>query len=730
MSRSAIAALLSLLALPSAAPAATPPSDPDARAAAVEAQMTDDERFQLLHSVVTVSYPPYVESPYKDVKAMAGYVPGIPRLGIPAQTMTDASLGVTNPLQLRPGDVATALPSGLAIAATFDPELARRAAAMVGREARAKAFNVLLAPGINLTRDPRNGRNFEYLGEDPLLTGIMGGAAVQGIQSQRVVSAIKHFALNDQETQRFTLDAVIDEAGLRESDLLAFEIAIERGKPGSVMCAYNHVNGTPACGSDFLLNQVLKRDWRYPGWVMSDWGPIRDDYVSGGLDQQAGANMDSQIWFDGPLRERLADGRTSRNRISDMVRRILRSLYAVGVDPTASESPIDYPAHAKVAREVAENGIVILKNDGALPLAADARSILVIGGHADIGVLSGAGSSQVTPVGGPAAIIPVGGPLPMGLLARQLYMPSSPLRALQAALPKAAIQYDSGHQPEAAAAAAAGADVVILFATHWQSEGFDAGSMTLPQGQDRLIDMVARANPNVIVVLETGNPVTMPWLNTVKAVVEAWYPGQEGGRAIADVLTGAVNPSGRLPMTFPVSERQNPRPEIPGLGAAPGKNVTVPYSEGSDVGYRWFAARGEKPQFPFGHGLGYTRFEHGRLRIKAGAEITASFTVTNSGPRSGADVPQIYLVEAAGRKLQRLGGFAKVRLKPGETSKVTVTLEPRVIADWVNGAWQIEAGAYRFALGKSADELGPSVMVNLKSRRWGSDGAAARNMTR
>lgn len=686
--------------------------------------MTDDERFQLLHSVVTVSYPPYVQSPFKDVKAMAGYVPGIPRLGIPAQAMTDASLGVTNPLQLRVGDVATALPSGLAIASTFDPELARRAAAMVGSEARAKAFNVLLAPGINLTRDPRNGRNFEYLGEDPLLTGIMGGAAVQGIQSQRVVSAIKHFALNDQETQRFTLDAVIDEAGLRESDLLAFEIAIERGKPGSVMCAYNHVNGAPACGSDFLLNKVLKSDWRYPGWVMSDWGPVQDDYVSGGLDQQAGANMDSQIWFDGPLRKRVAEGSTSRSRISDMVRRILRSLYAVGVDPTPEERPIDYPAHAKIAREVAQNGIVLLKNDGALPLAANAKSILVIGGHADIGVLSGGGSSQVTPVGGPAAIIPIGAPMPMGLLARQLYMPSPPLRALQAALPKADIRYDSGYQAEVAAAAARSADVVILFATHWQGEGFDAGSMTLPEGQDRLISMVARANPNVTVVLETGNPVTMPWLGEVRAVVEAWYPGQEGGAAIADVLTGAVNPSGRLPMTFPVSERQNPRPEIPGLGAAAGEKITVPYNEGSDVGYRWFAARGETPLFPFGHGLGYTTFEHGRLVIKAGTEISARFTVTNSGALPGADVPQVYLVDASGRRLQRLAGFAKVRLQPKETRSVTVTLEPRVIAEWVDGAWQIEGGIYRFALGKSAGELGPATTVRLAARRWRPEGAA------
>lgn len=714
--------LLTYLALSSifccvTATAGPPATDPDTRAAATEASLTDEERFQLLRGIMPLpmagSPPPPVGIPYT-----AGYIQGIPRLGIPDLLETDASLGVTNPMQLRKDDVSTALPSGLALAATFNPRLAFAGGTMAGAETRAKGFNILLGGGVNLARDPRNGRNFEYLGEDPLLAGVIAGEAIRGIQSAGVVSTVKHYALNAQETLRSSLNATIAEAGLRESDLLAFQIAIERGQPGSVMCAYNQVNGEYACGNDFLLNTVLKHDWHYPGWVMSDWGAVHDvSYFAKGLDQQSGSQLDKQVWFDGPLRAEVAAGNVPKARVSDAVRRILRSLYAVGADRPLAIGPIDFAAHAKIARETAEQGIVVLKNEGILPLSATTRSILVVGGHADFGVLSGGGSSQVTPSNGAPLVIPMGGDGMMAIFNRQLYMPSSPLAALKAALPNATISYDSGYERGAAAAQAKHADLVIVFATRWQGEASDSDSLSLPDGQDALIAGLANANSNIVVVLETGNPVAMPWLADVKGVIAAWYPGQEGGAAIADVLSGAVNPSGRLPITFPRSLTQNPRPVLPGLGLPQGSAQDVPYPEGSDVGYRWFAAHGEVPLFAFGHGLSYASFAHDGLKLVAGKTLTASFTVTNTGARAGADVPQLYLVSAAGHKRLRLAGFDKVELAPGASKSLVVTIDPRLLADWENGGWIIKGGTYGFALGKSATDLGPVVGIHLPERR-------------
>jgi beta-glucosidase len=452
---------------------------------------------------------------------------------------------------------------------------------------------------------------------------------------------------------------------------------------------------------------------------MSDWGAVHDvTYFNAGLDQHSGAELDKQVWFDAPLQAEFAAGRVSRERLADAVHRILRSIYAVGADGLPTEkTAIDYAAHAQVAREAAAAGIVLLKNDGALPLVKSVRSIVVIGGYAIAGVMAGGGSSQVTPVGGPAAIIP----MDMHRLVRrpvgQLIVPSSPVAALKAALPDTKISYDSGYDTAIAAARAASAEVALVFATKWETEGTDSSSLSLPGGQDALIAAVANANPRTIVVLETGNPVTMPWLADVKGVVEAWYPGQEGGRAIADVLVGAVNPSGRLPMTFPADDGQNPRAQLPGLGAPDGTEQAVDYPEGSDVGYRWFAANGQRPLFPFGHGLGYTRFEHEGLKLRGGDAVTVSFTVRNRGAREGADVPQVYLINAAGRRLQRLAGFARVSLRPGQRREVQLKVDPRLLADWDGNGWHIRGGTYGFALGKSAGDLGPVATVELDERR-------------
>jgi beta-glucosidase len=644
----------------------------------------------------------------------------VPRLGIPDIIESDASLGVVNPRQLRPGDVATALPSGLALASSFDAAAAQEAGALIGQEARAKGFNVLLGGGVDLVRDPRNGRNFEYLGEDPLLAGTMAGAAVAGTQSQGVVSTVKHFAVNDQETLRQTLDVRIDEAALRESDLLAFEIAIERGQPGAVMCAYNKVQGDYSCGSDYLLNRVLKGDWGYKGWVMSDWGAVHDvSYLLKGLDQQSGEQLDSQVWFDAPLKAEFAAGHVPAERVADAVRRILRSLYAVGADKPQATAPIDYAAHAQAARRIAAEGLVLLKNDGELPLASEPGRVLVVGGHADAGVLSGGGSSQVTPYGGPPLFVPIGARGSSGAFQRALYMPSSPLKALQNALPKAQIDFESGYDIESAVARAAHADRVIVFATQWQTEGYDHASIALPEGQDALIEALAKANPNVTVVLETGNPVKMPWLHAVKAVLEAWYPGQEGGAVIADALTGTVNPSGHLSVSFPTDETQLARVSIPGLGLPTGAMATTNYTEGADVGYRWYAARNLQPLFVFGFGLSYASFEFSQLELKLSrshhSTVAASFSVRNTSARSGATVPQLYLVSAAGKQCLRLVGFQRVELPPQASSSVALQIDPRMLARWdaVAHHWRISSGTYEFALGHSAGELGPSVKLHL-----------------
>jgi beta-glucosidase len=715
-------ALLACTAANGAEPApVAPPGDPDARAAQVEARLSDAERLQLLHGIMAL--PPGPDDRWSlppGTKITAGYVAGIVRLGIPDLLETDASLGVGNPLQMRAGDVSTALPCGLAIAASFDSELARRGGAVIGSEARAKGFNVLLGGGVNLARDPRNGRNFEYLGEDPLLAGTMAGSAIAGTQSQGVVSTMKHFALAAQETLRFTLDARIDRAALRESDLLAFELALERGQPGSVMCAYNQVNGEYSCGNDWLLARVLKGDWAFKGWVMSDWGAVRDaSYLVKGLDQESGSQLDQQVWFDAPLREALAAGRIGKLQVSAAVRRILRSLYAVGADQATREVAIDYEGHARVAQLMAEEGTVLLKNQGALPLSGDAREILVVGGHADVGVLSGGGSSQVLPYGGPSVIVPIGAPGPMGPLARALYMPSAPLAALRSALPMASVGFQSGYDIGSAVAAAARADAVVVFATQWQGEGYDHASMELPEGQDELIEALAAVNRHVIVVLETGNPVKMPWLGAVNAVVEAWYPGERGGQAIAGVLTGAVNPSGRLPISFPADETQLPRRSLPGLGMPDGSAITVVYGEGSDVGYRWYARQRLTPLFPFGFGLSYTTFELSGLHIRAASGrrsgVSASFTVSNTGARSGAAVAQLYLISQPGTAVRRLAAFQRVSLEPGERRIISLSVDARMLANWDErrGRWGMKSGPYGFALGSSAAALGEVVTASL-----------------
>lgn len=675
--------------------------DPDARAAALLDQMSLDEQIGLLSG-----HMPLVMKPRPDgVQKSAGWVPGLARLDVPDLHETDASLGVS--AAGRRDDLATALPSGLALASSWSLELAREAGATAGAEARAKGFNCLLAGGVNLTREPRNGRNFEYLGEDPLLAGKLAGAAIEGVQSNHIVSTIKHFALNDQETGRMVLSADMDEAGFRESDLLAFRIAIEDGQPGSVMCAYNRFRGTYASENPYLLTDVLRRDWGYQGWVMSDWGAVHGvSAATAGLDQQSGREFDREAFFDDPLRAAVAAGEVPARRIREMAHRILRSMIACGVmDHPVSPGEPDLARGAAVARKAAEAGIVLLKNDGVLPLEG-VRRLAVIGGHADLGVLSGGGSSQVIPKGSVRFDPPPGAP---SWSAGVIWHPDPPLAAIRARAANVEVAFDDGSDPARSAAAAEAADVAIVFATEWATEAQDT-TLVLPDGQDALIAAVAARQRRTLVVLETGNPVLMPWLGEVAAVVEAWYPGSCGGEAIAAALFGEVNPAGRLPITFPASTDQLPHPDLPGAdlpivnSRGDPEPFEVFYAEGSDAGYRWFAKAGHKPLFPFGFGLSYTRFEYADLQAEGGAGARFSFEVSNAGARAGTEVAQVYLETAPDRAQQRLVGWARVHLEPGETRRVTVEAEPRLLASWDTAAhgFRIAGGEHRFFVGPDA----------------------------
>jgi len=690
---------------------------PDARAKLLLAQLTQDEKFQLIRSYYAGPDRP-ADKPFpKGAIASAGYIAPIDRLGIPALEESDAGLGVASSDRMRPGDHATPLPAGPVTAASWDPQVAYRGGAMIGSEAHSKGFNVLLAGGVNLTREPRNGRNFEYAGEDPLLAGTIVGEAIKGIQGQHVISTIKHFALNDQETARNTIDVKIGEQAMRESDLLAFEIAIEQGKPGSVMCSYNKVNGDWACENDYLMNQVLKRDWKYPGFVMSDWGGVHSaaKAVNAGLDQEsAGEVFDKEVYFDAPLRAALAKGEVKQARVDDMVQRILRSMFAVGVfQYPAGKAPIDPQANLKVARETLEAGAVLLRNvQNTLPLEMDKlQSIAVIGAHADKGVLAGGGSSLVTAMGGNAVpgIEPTKWPGPV------MYHPYAPLKALRDAAPKASVQFDEGTNAATAAALAAKSQVAVVFVQKWQTESLDAADLSLPDNQDALVDAVAKANPRTIVVLENSGPVAMPWLDRVGAVLETWYPGGDGGKAIANLLSGKVNPSGRLPVSWPRDASQLPRKDIPGVaGGTPPESVDYAI-EGANVGYRWYQAKDIKPLFPFGYGLSYTQFKHGALKVDAkGHQLKATVDVTNTGSRAGSDVAQVY-VRVPGVKAARLAGYAKVFLKPGEHRTLTIALEPRLLADFdtAKHGWVIHGGDYSVAEGRSSEDLGEPVNVQL-----------------
>jgi beta-glucosidase len=695
---------------------------PEERAELVLKQLTLDEKLALLHGN-GMAHAAQWQMPLTHLaNGGAGYVEGVSRLGIPPLVISDAGYGVRD--SGANGRYSTAMPSSLGATSSWDVDSACEFGTVIGQELRAQGFNMTLGGGVDLAREPRNGRNFEYAGEDPLLAGTVVGNLMKCEQAQHVVGDIKHYVMNDQETGRFFVNSVISKRAMQESDLLAFHIAISIANPGAVMCSYNRINGDFGCENSYTLRDVLKGDWGFKGFVISDWSGTHstEKASAAGLDQeQPMAN------FFGPkLKEAVKAGKVPLSEIDDHARRVLYAEFLSGiVDDPPQTGVVDVEKGFEVSRRVEEKSIVLLKNSPTvLPIdPSKVHTIAIIGGHADVGMISGGGSAQVDPPGG-NAIMPPG----KGATNWQdhIWFPTSPLKALQAKLPNTKIDFDPGTDPKSAANLAKSADLAIVFAYQWLAEDMDVPSLSLPNKQDALIEQVAAANPHTIVVLETGTAVKMPWIDKVAGVVEAWYAGSSGHKALANVLVGDVSPSGKLPLSFPKSEADLPHPDAPKIpsenqvragGVADGGAATanapahagyaVHYDEGAEVGYKWYEAQNKKPLFPFGFGLSYTTYAYSSLSVDSAAK-TVRFTVKNTGERAGTEIAEVYatLPKGADEPYKRLAGWKRVTLAPGESQSITIVIDDRVLQTFDEGknAWSMTKGEYQVMVGGSSDD--------------------------
>jgi beta-glucosidase len=691
-----------------------PQLSPEDRADLVLKELTLDEKIALLHGNGMAHAANWQTQLTDLANGGAGYVEGVKRLGIPGLVISDAAYGVRD--SGANGRYSTALPSSLGAASSWDTESACQYGAVIGSELRAQGFNMTLGGGVDLAREPRDGRTFEYAGEDPLLAGTIVGNLMKCEQAQHVVGDIKHFAMNDQDTGRNFVNAIISRRGMQESDLLAFHIGISIANPAAVMCSYNRVNGDYACEDSYLLHDVLKSQWGFKGFVDSDWGGTHstEKASAAGLDQEQPMGN----WFGPKLKDAVDAGRVPLSEIDDHARRVLYAEFLSGiVDDPPHKSVVDVQKGLDVAQHVEENSIVLLKNRNAvLPIVPSrVHSIAIIGGHADVGMISGGGSAQVDPPGGNAIMPPGKGAT---VWQEHIWFPTSPLAALRDKLPHTKIAFDPGIDPSSAAKLARSSDIAIVFAYQWESEGMDLPNLSLPDNQDALIEQVAAANPHTIVVLETGTAVTMPWLDKVSGVVETWFAGSSGHKALANVLVGDVNPSGKLAISFPKSEQDLPHPDIPklpphtrGQGAdpvnagSPVASYSVTYTEGAEVGYKWYQAQHKTPLFPFGFGLSYTTFAYSTLNVDSTAR-TARFTVRNTGTRAGIEIAQVYatLPQGSDESFSRLAGFARITLAPGKSQTVTVSIDPRVLEtfDEADESWNLASGAYKILVGPSS----------------------------
>jgi len=704
---------------------------PDQRADMVVKEMTLDEKLQLVNGTGWGVLRKGDRVPARS-NLGAGFLDGIDRLGIPDINEADSAVGIRMAaLQSR---YATLLPSALGAASSWDTDGAFLYGSVIGRELRQQGYNMSIGGGVNITREPRNGRNFEYAGEDPVLAGTMTGNLMRGVIAQHVMSDIKHYALNDQETGRNVVNVLLDKKAMRESDLLAFQIAIGISNPSAVMCSYNLVNGHYACENDYLLNQVLKKDFAFKGFVLSDWGGTHSTVKAAlaGLDQDMPGDDD---FFGRKLKQAIQNGEVPQSRLDDMTHRILRSMFAAGVvDNPPVRMVVDPFRGLDDAQHIAEESIVLLRNEAhLLPLKPAAPgSIVLIGSHADVGVLSGGGSAQVDPPGG-NAINPQPGPAHWG---EPTYFPSSPLKFISAKTTGHKVSFDPGTDLTAAASAAKSAAVAIVFVNQPMREGIDAATLSLPHNQDALVEAVAAANPNTIVVLETGGPVSMPWANKVKGILAAWYPGIGGAQALANILFGDVNPSGKLPVTFAKDDADLPHPQIVGKAIEAKTKVLAPdarpaggednkhleqfdltYTEGAKVGYKWFDAEKKEPLFPFGFGLTYTTFTESGLTVDD-AHRTVRFTVKNTGSREGTEIAQVYvaLPTAANENYKRLVTWQRVKLAPGESKTVDLPLNPLYLSvfDPEKDAFQLLPGDYKVMLGSSSRNLPQTATLKVQ----------------
>jgi beta-glucosidase len=656
---------------------------PDARARELVNKMTLDEKIQELHGI-------------RDAERYR-VVPGVPRLGIPDFHITNGPAGAGpggNPTAATQAK-ATALPAPIALAATWDLKLANLNGAVAAGEAKELGSGLLEAPDINIARVPQNGRTFESYGEDPYLAGQISVNNIIGIQDQDVIANVKHYAANNQETDRLSVNEEIDERALREIYLPAFETSIKQGHSASVMCAYNKVNGTFCCENDPLMNQILKKEWGFDGFVISDFGAVHSTIPSAlaGLDLE----MPTGKYFGDDLKAAVESGKVPMSVIDDKLIRRFRAMMAFGIfDHPPVAKPLSPQPNGAVARRLAEEGMVLLKNDGAvLPLnAAKLKSIALIGPFAVKAMTGGGGSSHVIPL---YAVDPLDG-----------------LRSH--AGEKVAVNLNDGSDIPQAVSAASAADIAIVMVGDNEREGRDH-LISLNGNQDQLVQAVAAANPHTVVVVKSGSAVLMPWADNVPAILEAWYPGEEDGNAVADVLFGDYNPSGKLPLTFPKNLADVP------AGTAeqyPGVDKVAHYSEGIFVGYRHYDAKGIAPLFPFGHGLSYTSFAYKDLKISPAnvslngnndRTVSVDLNVSNTGSVAGAEVVQLYLgmpsTSDVPQPPQQLKGFQKITLKPRQKAHVHLVLDARAFSYWdvKRHGWAVVPGDYKIMVGSSSRDI-------------------------
>ncbi|MFB9378716.1 glycoside hydrolase family 3 C-terminal domain-containing protein [Kineococcus gynurae] len=632
--------------------------------------------------------------------------------GVAAVMLTDGPHGLRKQeeggdhLGLADSVPATCFPPAVGLASSFDVDLLRRVGAALGRECRANGVAVLLGPGVNIKRSPLCGRNFEYFSEDPLLAGELAAAFVAGVQGEGVGTSLKHFAANNQETARMTVSAEVDERTLREIYLPAFETTVRRSQPWTVMCSYNRINGVYASQDPWLLTRVLREEWGFSGLVVSDWGAV-DDRAAGvraGLDLEMPSSGGSGA---ARVRDALQAGTLTGAELDRAVGRVLELLERAAPG-LAEPLGVDVEAHHALAREAATRSAVLLENDGGLlPLAAHGGTVAVVGEFARTPRYQGAGSSQVNPT-----------------------RLDDALSALRSALPGREITFspgftlatDPGEDDEelraAAVAAATDADTVLVFLglpAAAESEGYDRTHLELPAAQLAVLEAVLAANPRTVVVLSNGSVVrTSGWVERVPAVLEAWLLGQAGGAATADLLTGAVNPSGRLAETLPVRLA-----DTPAVGNFPGEHGRVRYGEGLLVGYRWYDTRDLPVAFPFGHGLSYTTFQWSDLAVEPdGDGARVRVRVTNTGSRSGVETVQVYVHDREAsvfRPEAELRGFARVELAPGEAQAVEVGLDRRAFAYWHDGHgdWFVEGGEFEIRVGASSRDVRARATIDL-----------------